>query len=158
MRVYRSNRAFIEIFLHDLDEELNAVADELPGGELFDIDVFVMMLPSFAGEQDLEGHALQQMVERELRTADEENAILFRSAPMTRNSDGAQKPLYLILLDTSRLTTMSDLCLAVGIYDLARWGVSGPPQLSFPRALARLETCLEEKWTSVADAAAWTAE
>ncbi|WP_134643140.1 hypothetical protein [Pseudaestuariivita atlantica] len=153
LRLWRSNRAFLEILLSDLDAGRGAIAAE-PGRDLFDLDVYVMFLADFDAPEDAEGHVLEQVLRRELaRLGPASNFALFR-VPLTRNSDGAQKALNVIAVETGTMREISDLCLAVILYDMARWYFSSPPALALDKVGGRSNLCQREGWRSVEEARA----
>lgn len=152
LRLWRSNRAFLEFTFLDLDQEVKALAAEAPTNDIFDIDVFVAFVDQFASPSGIEGHMLEPVFRRELAKAGPGENIRMFSVPLTRNSDGAQKGLHVIAVETSTTRQLSDLCLAIAIYDTARWFFSSSLRDGVQAAMERGSACHRTGWSSVEDA------
>lgn len=134
-----------------LDHGTGALASGASPRTLVDLDVYVMVRADWAAFRALDGHDLASVIREQAAQKTDVNGISWFQTTLTP-AQGDPRPLLVILANETGLRDVSGFCLALTLYDIARFAGNGPAFLSgAERFSARWKRCREENWTGVED-------
>ena len=132
-----------------LDRHTNAVLFPTSTIDIFSVDVYALFMNGKGADAIDPNHPLREPILEELAKAEPGSGINIFTISVNRDEDGANRTLGVILIDTSTTTELSYLCMAVGLYDQARWFFTiGAQNQTYQRFLA----CHEQRWTRLEQA------
>ncbi|MEM6374428.1 MAG: hypothetical protein AAF727_16875 [Pseudomonadota bacterium] len=137
--------------LADLDALVGALAAEPVVRSLLDLDVYVMLRDTWPSFDEVTDHDLGSLIRERARAQAPDTGATWFEATL-QGADKTQREVLVILVARDLLAGGGDFCMALTIYDLARFSGNA---LAFVTADSGEGThwrrCRKEGWRSVAD-------
>lgn len=134
-----------------LDAPTGALATQAPVRTLMDLDVYVMLRDSWEDYRRLENHDFAPLIRQRAQGKAADAGMAWFQATQT-DSTGATRDVLIVLAARNGLVGVSDFCLALTIYELARFSGNGPAFLEAREGQgSRWKQCKARGWTRVDD-------
>ncbi|MFL4470952.1 hypothetical protein ACERZ8_14085 [Tateyamaria armeniaca] len=136
-----------------LDTSVGALADQPEVRTLLDLDVYVMLRGAWEDYRAIKDHDLGALIRQQAQNKGADTGFAWFEAALNAEG-GTARDVLVILASRAGLSGLSDFCLALTVYDLARFSGNGP---AFVEATdgdgSHWKDCQAQGWTQVADMA-----